>query len=916
MKALKYSDVYRRANNVKRMLENSTGSELRAASIIYESVRDNINRDLNIRLLFKACENDSKCANKYARRLAEIANDTVEYTNRYISSIVPNIDNNVLKDVIETGNISDSFRQSLKESYENNLVCDNLSWNHNVIMGQYDIQEFAHNKRVTSEMIANKICDLLENIEADDYGKFQAAVGESVLLFTKYDIPYNEHALVEYLSEYYSMRSDNKNIQRIMSKSVTYCIMTHILNEDFFGGDHESSSDVVRICNDFTDRGELTINSLNRFKNEIMMVEFSDLSANFNKYLNVLFRILLMEDQDELSNYILHNMVPHLYSDIPNNEDTKDIILRISWQKEKVDNYLSDYDPSDTVKRRLVSYRDTLNDVITLMNNDREVAYSEYNIMCIDDNRNELNKLMTLEEYKIFKFDNLITRTMKLDNYIQKKVEPSRNKIYKKIQDTNNEIFHSEEESKPKDTSNTKKFISSLSTTIKSKIPTRESVDILDTLTPDGDVDYCVATYGLNEDIDSDKLNKFLTSITMEANEEILNDTDLTCYYEITPDGIEFHVKEYANIQFTENEKTLIENHISLEDANRMLAVLSATYNLNEDFDYVSDSAKYFSSINDNKERIDRFKDFLELSSNMCIDKSIVLEAYDSICRTMGPNSIPFRYYCNDLVENYKPQINSNSTEILRTFTEMQLMLEGTHDEYNAVNTKDLSKYGYNGEDEKKKKSHEDNNFNFKVPEEPHKYEKPELAEDDYEDNVKDNPMKNMTPTNLKLMGKGVAKGVKDIGAKEQRASKMADAIFNRTIKNCKDALVSDRREAIIKGSVIPSFSKSIKIGLVLALLGVANPVAAVIAAIGGLAVSKKLTERERSLLLDDIEVELNVIDKELQMAEANNQMNKYRALMKMRKDLQRQYQRIRYNIKFKSGKNPLPSKTGVDSEE
>ena len=51
-------------------------------------------------------------------------------------------------------------------------------------------------------------------------------------------------------------------------------------------------------------------------------------------------------------------------------------------------------------------------------------------------------------------------------------------------------------------------------------------------------------------------------------------------------------------------------------------------------------------------------------------------------------------------------------------------------------------------------------------------------------------------------------------------------------------------------------------------------------------------------------------------MAEANNQMNKYRALMKMRKDLQRQYQRIRYNIKFKSGKNPLPSKTGVDSEE
>ena len=144
----------------------------------------------------------------------------------------------------------------------------------------------------------------------------------------------------------------------------------------------------------------------------------------------------------------------------------------------------------------------------------------------------------------------------------------------------------------------------------------------------------------------------------------------------------------------------------------------------------------------------------------------------------------------------------------------------------------------------------------------------------------------------------------------------MSDVIFNHFIKSCKQALISDRREAIIKGSVIPSFSKCIKISLVLAGLGFATGGIAVpvLTAIGGLIASKKLTQRERSLLLDDIEVEILVIDKELQIADSNNQINKYRALMKMKKDLQRQYQRIKFNVRV--GKDIIPSKTGVDAED
>ena len=160
---------------------------------------------------------------------------------------------------------------------------------------------------------------------------------------------------------------------------------------------------------------------------------------------------------------------------------------------------------------------------------------------------------------------------------------------------------------------------------------------------------------------------------------------------------------------------------------------------------------------------------------------------------------------------------------------------------------------------------------------------------------------------NAKIYLAGLKSKVKDLGRKEQELSRTLDANFNNFSKAVKNALISDRREAIIKGSVIPSFSKSIKICLGLIGLGLVtqNPIVPIIAAFGGLAVSKNLTKKERVLLLDEIETELEVVEKEIANADAKNQIKKYRALLQYKKDLQRQYQRIKYNIRV--GKDILP---------
>ena len=162
----------------------------------------------------------------------------------------------------------------------------------------------------------------------------------------------------------------------------------------------------------------------------------------------------------------------------------------------------------------------------------------------------------------------------------------------------------------------------------------------------------------------------------------------------------------------------------------------------------------------------------------------------------------------------------------------------------------------------------------------------------------------------------GLKKKAKDLSSKEQALSRNADLSFNMFMRNLNKALISDRREAIIKGSVIPSFSKCIKIGILLAGLGwvTSNPAIPCIIALGGLAVSKRLTSKERTLLLDDIAVELQVIDKEIQMAESKDQTKKLRELLRTKKELQRQYQRIRYNSRI--GKDLLPSTTGLNSND
>lgn len=160
----------------------------------------------------------------------------------------------------------------------------------------------------------------------------------------------------------------------------------------------------------------------------------------------------------------------------------------------------------------------------------------------------------------------------------------------------------------------------------------------------------------------------------------------------------------------------------------------------------------------------------------------------------------------------------------------------------------------------------------------------------------------------VKLAMQNAKAKLKDLSTKEKSMWQSVDAAGSGLIKSIQKAMTSDRREAIIRGSIIPSFSKCIKGAIALAGTGlIFGPTNALIAAVGALGVSKALNMRERQLIFDEIDTELTVVEKEIEMAQNDGDMKKYRFLLNYQKKLKREYSRIRYGLKA-NGRNIPPA--------
>lgn len=141
------------------------------------------------------------------------------------------------------------------------------------------------------------------------------------------------------------------------------------------------------------------------------------------------------------------------------------------------------------------------------------------------------------------------------------------------------------------------------------------------------------------------------------------------------------------------------------------------------------------------------------------------------------------------------------------------------------------------------------------------------------------------------------------MGDAEKRLSRNLDMGMSGFKKGIERALTTDNREAVIRGSILPSFSKIVKLCLVNAgLIALHQPLIAVIVTLGYFACSAKFKAKERQMVIDEIEIELEMCEKYIQIAETKNDMKALRQLLTTKKELQRQLQRVKYKMQVDFG--------------
>lgn len=160
----------------------------------------------------------------------------------------------------------------------------------------------------------------------------------------------------------------------------------------------------------------------------------------------------------------------------------------------------------------------------------------------------------------------------------------------------------------------------------------------------------------------------------------------------------------------------------------------------------------------------------------------------------------------------------------------------------------------------------------------------------------------------LKVTLEKLRKARETLSDKERTISKNIDISMDNLQKNAERALVSNNREAVIRGTIIPSASKCIKAALITGAAWALSPALAVIGLLGAIGASKKLQKKERQLIIDDIDIELNMCERYMKIAEDKNDLQAQKHILQTQRELQRQKQRLQYNMQVKFREKTPPS--------
>jgi hypothetical protein len=858
-----------------------------------------------------------------------------EFTNRvlpYMEApiLVSNSINNYNLEAYQVDNINNAVSKY--------TVADRIINNHNILSKRFNLDNAVNKYRAVGlKYFVDSCADMIDTFKIPNYQKLNIALEESNYILEKNGIKEDKSNIAKYVIEYFLTSSngvtsaDIDNYKNTLLKS--YILEESDLSKVRYLFKDTKATSVESIINRFLVSGDRSSESINNCISDILdKTSKEDIIYNIDKAISVMWDLVKNEacDSDDYI-YDTKDIITEYVSSITLEDNTDNDFTRddISTIIENIDNLnnmirIAGNSNLNYSKQATTFLNNYITPCIESLSDIKDILYSEANISTIKY-LNSNTESVPLNEFKVFKFHNLVRAAFNLDKFLKVKEK----KFYTKTKNKVNKI-----------TKKAKSVLFGEGYTLDNRVSFLED-NMIDYIGEDNKADICIRQY-LYEDNELEDLTEFVESVCGEYNDVLLSQDD-TCrvYYIINPGLAEIRIKESVSVEdinedaIYKNLDPATKNYIKMvDDVDNALNTIEGI-NIKPLHDLISDTlsgVKEFS--------LEQFTLALEAMSILGTDKDIVKffgnkfndYHFNNLLTNGNINESYLKLAAqerkvNSLVEEYTILEEANWEDKLNAYYLLNSIMEYSFPSYNADDYDDEddddedNKKKSNTPDKKDEKKKEENKSGLpdmtkKSEEKPSKIMEKERKEIDAMKNTKPDKIPKGGGLNLasiKLALNGLKEKVKAFDTKQKEISRNVDETSRVLLKSMKDALISDRREAIIKGSVIPSMSRCFKASLALVVIGYINLPAAIAVAVGGFAMSKKLTKQERLLLLDEIETELEVVDKELAIADSNNEINKYRALLQYKKDLQRQYQRIKYNIRV--GKDILPnSATGVPS--
>lgn len=792
-----------------------------------------------------------------------------EYTAR-ILPYVEDLSN--ISESVNRYNITDEQKSSIIEAAIKYIAADRILLNHEKISKRFNIsQEITKVRSRGLKPVVESCCSMIDTYTINPYAKMNLCLEEISYLLDKEGIPYSKKKLVTHVTEYFLLRSANlsprdiKGFKTVLNENC-YITEEDISEVDYIQSDLVYNRDTASIKNEikyFLLKQTKTLEDLEDITRNSMRSSILDITTNINKLLWLIFDVYKSSIFDNSATVKTigncFNIMLRRFEDELNRSISQEDLNRIIDQITNFKNILVSINGDDyeTISKYAV-FKNLVTDFIESISVLSNISYSSYNLESLEFVNGNQFEAIPVNEFKIFKFHNLVRASMNLDKFLKYKskqiYEKGNKKVRKVVKKIKDVLFG-------------------------------ESTDIYSYIGEDNKADITVAQFIFDEGSYSEMV-QFFEEICKEFNGKLLceNIDTVKCYYYMISNEIaEIHLKEATPIIIENSDASLIRRSdysdfdIYVEEFSNVCACMNS-------FDLYTESELDIES---------RLAGFFE-------NENLTLEHYEIMMEALSLLNVE-KESVSVFSESFKGyRRNKMSTLNESSVTEREIFMEGVsidkiNESWEKINDipliVQLEAFQI---------------LDAVLEEDGAKKDNPNTAVDE----TRKNPFKGINLNSMKLYLQGLKTKMKQMSSKEKEFSRNIDNMFRRFVKSMKDALISDRREAIIKGSVIPSFSKCVKICVGLAGLGVVtgNPLIPLLAAFAGFSASKRLTKKERILLLDEIETELEVLEKEISIAESKNQMKKLRTLLNYKKDLQRQYQRIRYNVRV--GKDILPGST------